>query len=177
MKKLTKKKRNEVRLLIKRAMNDLKVAKDITFKAYGSHSFSEYISSALYVLGRSFEGLSKTKPPKETPIQKTIETTDECPAKGIECKVKNQETEKWVDEKDIENRFKSVVCEDVRCNYDQFDKGMRFKEDLEYDELDTLELFADIEEEFGIIIPDEAIDTISTCGDLLNLVKSKVLDK
>lgn len=44
--------------------------------------------------------------------------------------------------------------------------------DLEADSLDAVEIILGVEEEFGIEIPDEAADTFSTVGDIVNYIDS-----
>lgn len=66
MKKLTKSKRDTVRFLLKRALNDLKVAKDFTFKAYGSSETTFDIKFAILNLESALSNLPQTKFPKKT---------------------------------------------------------------------------------------------------------------
>jgi acyl carrier protein len=46
-----------------------------------------------------------------------------------------------------------------------------FANDLGADSLDTVELIMAFEEEFGLEIPDEAAEKISTVGDAINYVE------
>ena len=47
----------------------------------------------------------------------------------------------------------------------------RFVEDLGADSLDTVELVMELEEEFGINIPDDEAENIKTVGDALRLIE------
>ncbi len=49
-----------------------------------------------------------------------------------------------------------------------------FANDLGADSLDTVELIMAFEEEFGLEIPDEAAEKISTVGDAINYVEEHV---
>jgi len=46
----------------------------------------------------------------------------------------------------------------------------RIKEDLNADSLDLVELIMNIEEKYGITVPDEAAANIKTVGDLVKFV-------
>jgi len=46
----------------------------------------------------------------------------------------------------------------------------RIKEDLNADSLDLVELIMNIEEKYGISVPDEAVGQIKTVGDLIAFV-------
>ena len=48
-----------------------------------------------------------------------------------------------------------------------------FVNDLGADSLDTVELVMELEEEFGLTIPDEDAANIQTVGDAVNYVNAK----
>ena len=48
----------------------------------------------------------------------------------------------------------------------------KFTDDLNCDSLDLVEFIVNLEEEFGIIIPDDQTEKISTVQDVLNFIKS-----
>jgi len=50
----------------------------------------------------------------------------------------------------------------------------RFKEDLEADSLDLVELVMALEERLDITVPEEDLGEVATVGDALNLVVGKV---
>lgn len=49
----------------------------------------------------------------------------------------------------------------------------RIKEDLGADSLDILQLLMTIEEEKGIVIPDEALATFATVQDIVNYMENR----
>lgn len=49
-----------------------------------------------------------------------------------------------------------------------------FVEDLNIDSLDLVELILTLEEEFGIVIPEEDAEELSTVGDVVNYVSSRI---
>ena len=47
----------------------------------------------------------------------------------------------------------------------------RFKEDLEADSLDLFELVSSLEDEYGIDIPSEDLDSLTTVGAIVDYLK------
>ena len=50
----------------------------------------------------------------------------------------------------------------------------RFKEELDADSLDLVELVMAIEEEFDITVPEEELEGVTTVGDAVSLVADKL---
>ncbi len=48
----------------------------------------------------------------------------------------------------------------------------RFKEDLQADSLDLMELIVDIEDDFGFSIPDDKLADIKTLADLVEVAEN-----
>jgi acyl carrier protein len=57
---------------------------------------------------------------------------------------------------------------------DQVTEGARFKEDLDADSLDLVEMVMGLEERFDISVPEEDLEGVTTVGQALDLVLSKV---
>ena len=53
----------------------------------------------------------------------------------------------------------------------------RFKEDLDADSLDLVELVMGLEERFDISVPEEDLEGVATVGQAVDLVLSKVAAK
>ncbi len=53
----------------------------------------------------------------------------------------------------------------------------KVKEDLNADSLDIVELMMDLEEDFGITIPDEEATQMSTIGDIVKYMEEHEADK
>ena len=56
-------------------------------------------------------------------------------------------------------------------------EGARFKEDLDADSLDLVELVMGLEERFDISVPEEDLENVGTVGDAVDLVMAKVAAK
>jgi len=49
----------------------------------------------------------------------------------------------------------------------------RFKEDLDADSLDLVEFVMELESEFGIEVPEQELEGITTVGQAFELIKAK----
>lgn len=58
-------------------------------------------------------------------------------------------------------------------NYYEIAPNMRFVEDLGADSLDYVEIVEEVEEEFGIVVPDEEVDRFKNVGDLIEFVQTR----
>ncbi len=75
---------------------------------------------------------------------------------------------------DIESKVKQIVMDKLGVDEAQVTQEANFIEDLRADSLDTVELVMAFEEEFGIEIPDEDQEKITTVGGAISYLKSKV---
>ncbi len=69
-----------------------------------------------------------------------------------------------------EDRVKKIVIELLGVEGDRVVPEARFREDLEADSLDLVELIMAFEEEFGSEITDEDAQTITTVGQAVNYI-------
>jgi len=72
----------------------------------------------------------------------------------------------------IEERVISITAEQLGVDADGITLESSFREDLEADSLDLVELIMAFEEEFGSEISDEDAQSIQTVGDAVEYVKS-----
>ena len=73
----------------------------------------------------------------------------------------------------IEERVKKIVVEQLGVKEDELTNTASFVDDLGADSLDTVELVMALEEEFGIEIPDEDAEKITTVGDAMKYIDEK----
>ena len=72
---------------------------------------------------------------------------------------------------DIGERVKKIVVEHFGVEADKVTENASFIDDLGADSLDTVELVMAFEEEFGLDIPDEDAEKITTVGDAIHYIK------
>lgn len=70
-------------------------------------------------------------------------------------------------------RVKEIIQEQLNLDGVEIKEESSFKEELGADSLDLFELVMALEEEFGIEIPSEDLETIVTVGDVINYLKAK----
>ncbi len=74
----------------------------------------------------------------------------------------------------IEERVQGIVVELLGVEEDRVVEGASFREDLEADSLDLVELIMAFEEEFGGEISDEDAQRIETVGQAVQYIKSNM---
>jgi acyl carrier protein len=71
----------------------------------------------------------------------------------------------------VKERVIEIVAEQLGVNKDQITPETSFVQDLGADSLDTVELVMELEEEFGINIPDDAAEKIQTVGQAIEHIE------
>ena len=71
----------------------------------------------------------------------------------------------------IEDRVRDLVVDQLGVSEDQVNPQASFIDDLGADSLDTVELVMAFEEEFGIDIPDEDAEKMSSVGDAIKYLE------
>ena len=70
--------------------------------------------------------------------------------------------------------IKEVAAEVLSVDPDQVTEEARFKEDLDADSLDLVELVMGLEERFDIEVPEDDLEGVTTVGQAVDLVLAKV---
>ena len=70
---------------------------------------------------------------------------------------------------DVE-KVRQIVADQLGVDLEEVTEGASFVDDLGADSLDTVELVMALEEEFGMEIPDEDAEKISTVKDAINYI-------
>ena len=78
---------------------------------------------------------------------------------------------------EIESRVKSIIVDKLGVAESAVLPTASFTNDLGADSLDTVELIMEFENEFGISIPDDQAEKISTVGDAVKYVEDAVGNK
>ena len=74
---------------------------------------------------------------------------------------------------DIEGKVKEIIVNKLGVDDGQITPEASFTNDLGADSLDTVELVMEFEKAFGLTIPDEDAEKITTVGDAVKYIKSK----
>ena len=75
---------------------------------------------------------------------------------------------------EVQSKLKEIVMDRLNAEEDQVKPEASFVEDLGADSLDIVELIMGIEEEFDIEIPDEDAEKLTTVGEAMEYVKTKL---
>jgi acyl carrier protein len=75
---------------------------------------------------------------------------------------------------DVESKVKQVVAKKLSVSEDKILPSSAFVGDLGADSLDLVELVMELEEEFGVSIPDEDNDKLSTVQGAIDYIKAKL---
>ncbi|MDH0733735.1 acyl carrier protein [Pseudomonas sichuanensis] len=74
---------------------------------------------------------------------------------------------------DVEQRVKKVVAEQLGVNVVDIVSTSSFVNELGADSLDRVELIMELEEEFGIEIPDEEAEKLTTVQEAIDYITTK----
>ncbi|HLR72975.1 MAG TPA: acyl carrier protein [Pseudogracilibacillus sp.] len=73
---------------------------------------------------------------------------------------------------EVFNRVKEIIVEQLDVEEDSITMEASFRDDLEADSLDVVELVMELEDEFDIEIADEEAEKINTVGDAVNYIEN-----
>jgi acyl carrier protein len=71
------------------------------------------------------------------------------------------------------DKLKELISDQLNVDADSVVPEAKFKEDLEADSLDLFELVMALEEEYGVEIPSEDLEKITTVGAVVEYMKNK----
>ena len=69
-------------------------------------------------------------------------------------------------------KIREMIAENLNIDMDTITEEASFKEDLGVDSLDLFELVMALEEEFGVEIPTEDLEGLTTVGAVVKYVES-----
>ncbi|MBR1387397.1 MAG: acyl carrier protein [Alloprevotella sp.] len=72
---------------------------------------------------------------------------------------------------EISEKVKALIVEKLNVDEAEVKPEASFANDLGADSLDTVELIMEFEKEFGISIPDDQAEKISTVGDAIAYIE------
>lgn len=72
---------------------------------------------------------------------------------------------------EIESKVKNIIVDKLGVDEAEVSADKSFTGDLGADSLDTVELIMEFEKEFGLTIPDDEAEKISTVGDAIAYIE------
>jgi acyl carrier protein len=81
-----------------------------------------------------------------------------------------------MEREEVMNRIREHLSAELEVEASAIGDGTRFKEDLEADSLDLVELTVELEDTYGIRIPDDQAARILTVGQAADYVAAHVED-
>ncbi len=72
---------------------------------------------------------------------------------------------------DVEQKVKNIIVDKLTVDENEVTPSAEFSKDLGADSLDTVELIMEFEKVFGITIPDEDAEKITTVGDAISYIE------
>ena len=73
---------------------------------------------------------------------------------------------------EIASRVKAIIVDKLGVEESEVTNEASFTNDLGADSLDTVELIMEFEKEFGISIPDDQAEKITTVGDAVSYIEA-----
>ena len=74
-------------------------------------------------------------------------------------------------------KMKEMIAEQLGVDVASVEAEARFKEDLDADSLDLVELVMALEEEYGVEIPSEDLEKLLTVQDVIDYLKNKGVEE
>lgn len=69
------------------------------------------------------------------------------------------------------DKIKQILCEEFEIDEEEVVIDADLCRDLDIDEIDIYDLVMSVEDEFHMELPDEALENISTVGDLVKFIE------
>ena len=79
-----------------------------------------------------------------------------------------------MDRSEIESKLTNLLVEELGLERVDITMTAKFEEDLEVDSLGVVELLMALEDNFDVKIPDDEAEKITTVGEAVDVVASKV---
>ncbi len=79
-----------------------------------------------------------------------------------------------MEREELLKKVRTIVADKLSISEEQVTDAASFIEDLGADSLDTVELVMALEDEFGLDIPDEEAEKLTTVGKALDYVQTRV---
>jgi len=79
-----------------------------------------------------------------------------------------------MEREELLKKIRTIVADKLSISEDQVTEDASFIEDLGADSLDTVELVMALEDDFGLDIPDEEAEKLTTVGKAMDYILSRI---
>jgi acyl carrier protein len=87
---------------------------------------------------------------------------------------RTREKEERMERPELEEKVRKVLAENLGRDLEEVTLEARLEEDLDADSLDLVEAVLALEEELGVKIPEEEMESIKTVREAVDLVSAKI---
>jgi acyl carrier protein len=88
--------------------------------------------------------------------------------------VRTNEEETSMERQELEEKVRKVLAENLGRDMEEVTMEARLEEDLDADSLDLVEAVLALEEELGVKIPEEEMESVKTVREAVDLVSGKI---
>ena len=81
---------------------------------------------------------------------------------------------KILEENTMFEKIKKILVEQLGVSEDKVTLEANIVEDLEADSLSVMQIIMELEEEFGLTVEDEDVNSLRTVGEIVSYCESKV---
>ena len=79
-----------------------------------------------------------------------------------------------MDRADVETKLTDLLVEELGIERENITMSATFEEDLEVDSLGVVELLMALEDNFDVKIPDDEAEKITTVGEAVDVIMTKI---
>ncbi|MBR5251762.1 MAG: acyl carrier protein [Oscillospiraceae bacterium] len=71
-------------------------------------------------------------------------------------------------------KLKEIISEQLEVNTEDITLESNIMDDFDADSLDLVDIVMSVEDEFGVEVPEDAVEKIKTVGDVVNFIEENM---